>query len=160
MLGLHCYGLFSTLWCKGSLLYWFLLLWSTGSRARALSRCVTWAQLSYVSSVVVSHGLCSCCSRAQAQQSWFPGSGAQAQQSWFLGSRSQAQQSWHTGLVALQQVGSSQTRDGTHVSCTGRQILYTEPPGRPLIPPFLKEGAALTSMDVTRWCASLGRAPM
>ena len=32
--------------------------------------------------------------------------------------------SWRTGLVALQHVGSSQTRDGTHVSCFGRQILY------------------------------------
>ena len=32
--------------------------------------------------------------------------------------------SWRTGLVALQHVGSSQTRDGTHVSFFGRQILY------------------------------------
>ena len=28
------------------------------------------------------------------------------------------------GLAALQRVGSSQTGDGTHVSCVGRQILY------------------------------------
>ena len=33
------------------------------------------------------------------------------------------QQSWHTGLVALQQLASSQTRDRTHVSCNGRWIL-------------------------------------
>ena len=30
---------------------------------------------------------------------------------------------WCTGLVALGHVGSPQTRDGTHVSCIGRQIL-------------------------------------
>ena len=28
--------------------------------------------------------------------------------------------------------GSSQTRDGTHVSCTGRRILHHCPPGKPL----------------------------
>ena len=31
---------------------------------------------------------------------------------------------WLTGLGALWRVGSSWTRDQTHVSCTGRQILY------------------------------------
>jgi len=30
----------------------------------------------------------------------------------------------HMGLVVLQHVGSSQTRDQTHVSYIGRQILY------------------------------------
>ena len=30
---------------------------------------------------------------------------------------------WLTGLAALRQVGSSQTRDRTHVPCTGGQIL-------------------------------------
>ena len=34
-----------------------------------------------------------------------------------------ASQLWCTGLVALQHVGSSQTRDRTHVPCIGRQIL-------------------------------------
>ena len=34
-----------------------------------------------------------------------------------------AQQFWLTGLVALQHVGSSQTRNLTHVPCVGRQIL-------------------------------------
>ena len=34
-----------------------------------------------------------------------------------------AQQLWHTGLVALQHVRSSQTRDRTHVPCLGRWIL-------------------------------------
>ena len=36
---------------------------------------------------------------------------------------SQAWQLWHMGLVALWHVGSSQTRDQTHVPCIGRQIL-------------------------------------
>ena len=35
----------------------------------------------------------------------------------------QAQMLWHTGLVAPQRVGSSQTRDRTHVPCIGRRIL-------------------------------------
>ena len=35
----------------------------------------------------------------------------------------QAQQLWLTGLVALQHVGSSQTRARTRVPCIGRQIL-------------------------------------
>ena len=34
-----------------------------------------------------------------------------------------AQQLWHTGLVAPRYVGSSRTRDQTHVSCIGRQIV-------------------------------------
>ena len=34
-----------------------------------------------------------------------------------------AQQLWHVGLVVLRHVGSSQTRDGTCVPCTGRRIL-------------------------------------
>ena len=35
------------------------------------------------------------------------------------------------GLVALWHVGSSWTRDWTHVSCTGRGFFTTEPPGEP-----------------------------
>ena len=31
---------------------------------------------------------------------------------------------WHTGLAALWHVGSSWTRDQTHVACIGRQILH------------------------------------
>ena len=31
---------------------------------------------------------------------------------------------WLTGFVALWCVGSSRTRDRTHVSCIGRQVLY------------------------------------
>ena len=56
-----------------------------------------------------------------------------AQQFWLPGSREQAQQLWCTGLVALWHVGSSQIRDWTHVSCIGRWILTTEPPGKPRI---------------------------
>ena len=37
---------------------------------------------------------------------------------------SQAQYLWHAGLVALWHVGSSRTRDGTRVSCIGKQVLY------------------------------------
>ena len=45
--------------------------------------------------------------------------------------RAQAQRLWHMGLVAPRHVGSSQTRDGTHVPCTGSRFLSTEPPGCP-----------------------------
>ena len=40
-----------------------------------------------------------------------------------------AQQLWLSGLLALQHVESSQTRDGTHVHCTGR-FLTTGLPGK------------------------------
>ena len=40
---------------------------------------------------------------------------------WYMGSRAQAQQ---FGSVAPLCVGSSWTRDGTHVSCIATQILY------------------------------------
>ena len=36
----------------------------------------------------------------------------------------QAQQLTYTGLVAPWHVGTSQTRDRTHVPCIGRRILY------------------------------------
>ena len=42
----------------------------------------------------------------------------------FSGSRAQAQCSWHMGLIAPRYGGLSQIRDRTHVSCTGRHILY------------------------------------
>ena len=48
-----------------------------------------------------------------------------------MGSRLWAQQLLHTGLVALQHVGSSQTRDQTHVPCIGRGFLITGPPEKP-----------------------------
>ena len=49
--------------------------------------------------------------------------GTWAPQSGLPGSRAQAQQLRCTGLVALQQVESSQTRDRTRVPCIGRRIL-------------------------------------
>ena len=45
------------------------------------------------------------------------------QQLWHAGSRAQAQQLWRIGLVAPWHVGSSWTRDRTHVPCIGRRIL-------------------------------------
>ena len=53
----------------------------------------------------------------------FSSCGTWVQQLWLTGSRAQAQQLWCTGFVAPRHVGSSQTRDQTHVPCTGRQIL-------------------------------------
>ena len=53
----------------------------------------------------------------------FSSCGTWAQQLWLVGFRAQAQQLWRTGLVALQHVASSQTRDRTHVPCIGRRIL-------------------------------------
>ena len=53
----------------------------------------------------------------------FSSCGSQAQQLWLAGSRVQAQKLWRMALVALQHVGSSQTRVQTHVPCIGRQIL-------------------------------------
>ena len=47
-----------------------------------------------------------------------------AQRLLLTGCRAQAQCLWHTGLVALWHVGSSRTRDGTRVSCIGKQVLY------------------------------------
>ena len=41
-----------------------------------------------------------------------------------LGSSIQAQWLWCTDSVALWHVGSFQIRDGTHVSCIGRWLLY------------------------------------
>ena len=53
----------------------------------------------------------------------FSSCGTRAQQLWLTGSRAQAQQSWHMGLLVLGHVGSSWTRNRTHVPCIGRQIL-------------------------------------
>ena len=57
---LHC-G-YSSLQCAGFLLWWLLLLWSTGSRSAGFSSCGVWAQ-----------------------QFWLTGSRAQAQQLWRMG---------------------------------------------------------------------------
>ena len=60
-----------------------------------------------VASLIVEHGL----------------SGLWLQQLWLGGSRAQTRELWCMGLVVLQHVGSSQTRDGTYVSCISKQIL-------------------------------------
>ena len=67
----------------------------------------------------------------------FSSCGPQAQQLWLLGSRAQAQQLWHTGLVALRHVGSSWSRDRTHVPCHGRRILNHCATGEVLIEEIL-----------------------
>ena len=69
---------------------------------------------------IAAHGL----SLVAASRGYSPGAvgGLPLLQS--LGSRAQVQWLWLTGLVALQRVGSSQTGDGTHVPCIGRQILH------------------------------------
>ena len=55
-----------------------------------------------------------------------------AQQLWLPGSKTQARQLWFMSLVALQHEESSQSRDWTYVSCTGKQIrFFTESPGKP-----------------------------
>ena len=81
-------GGYSSLWWAGFSLRWLLLLWSTGSR--------------HAASVVVTHGLSSCRSRALERR--LSSCGARA---------------W----VAPRHVGSSQTRDRTRVPSIGRQIL-------------------------------------
>ena len=61
---------------------------------------------------------------------WAPGhTGFRSRSVWaqelqLLGSRAQAQQLWHPSSVILWHVTSSQIRDRTRVSCTGRWILY------------------------------------
>ena len=67
-----------------------------GCCAPAFSSCNEWGLLSSCRAWVLEHGLGSC--------------------------NTQAQDWWHTGLAAWH-VGSSQTKDQTHVPCIGRQIL-------------------------------------
>ena len=71
---------------------------------------------------LVGHRLQEC----RFQQLWPMGSVVAAPVLWSI-----AQQLWPTGLVASRHVGSSWTRDRTHVSCTGRRILYPEPRRKP-----------------------------
>ena len=61
----------------------------------------------------------SCCRALTLGCFGFSCGGTWAQQLQLPGSRAQAQQLWCAGLVALQPVGSSWTRDWTCVSCTG-----------------------------------------
>ena len=61
--------------------------------------------------------------RARTQQLWPVGPRARTRQLWPVGPRARTRQLWHRGLVALQHVGSSPTRDQTCVPCIGRWIL-------------------------------------
>ena len=88
--------------------------------------CCTWAfsscsERGQAGAVVVVHGLLA----AVASLLWSTGSRVLGLQKLELpGSRAQAQQWWCTGLIVPRHVGSSQPRDGTCVSCVGRQIPY------------------------------------
>ena len=105
-----------TLFC---LIYLFICLFLAALGlhccTRAFSSCGEWGLLFVavcrlliaVASLAAEHGL-------QARG---------LQQLWLVGSRKQAQQLWPTGLVAPWHMGSSQTRDRTHVPCIGRRIL-------------------------------------
>ena len=76
--------------------------------------------LTVVTSLAMEHGLlCPSVVAARGIMCWAPQ---------ILGS--QAQYLWSTGLVALQCVASSWTKDQTHVSCTGscKEFLSTAPP--------------------------------
>ena len=72
---------------------------------------------------VVVHGLLTVVASLVAEHVGFSSFGTWAQELWLTSSRAQAQELWRTGLVALQHVGSSQTRARTHVPYIGRQIL-------------------------------------
>ena len=50
---------------------------------------------------------------------------------WSMGSTAVAQQLLHMGLVAVRQVGSSQTRDRTYVPALTGEFLTTKPLGEP-----------------------------
>ena len=79
-------------------------LFSSCGKQGLLSSCCVWAS---------SGSGFLCCVQSTSSRAWG------LQQSQFPGS-----ELWHMGLVVLQHVGSSQTRDQTRVSYTGRQILY------------------------------------
>ena len=85
----------------------------------------------------------SCCSMWVSHCRGFPCCGAWAlgfcscgtwaSSLWFPGSRAQAQYLWHAGLVAPWHVGSSWSKDRTHVSCIGRHsypLSHQRSPGR------------------------------
>ena len=94
-------GGYSSLRCTGFSLQWLLLSQSMGSKRAGFNICSTRA-LEHV-------GFSSC--------------GTWAQKLWLTGSRAQAQKLWCMGLDAPWHVGSSWTRNRTHIPCTGRWIL-------------------------------------
>ena len=75
-------------------------------------------------SLVEMHSFLICCCRAWVLgPAGFSRCNMWAQWLWILDSRAQAQQ-LGMDFIVPQHVGTSQIRDGIHVSCTGRQILY------------------------------------
>ena len=83
-------------------------------------------------------GSFSCCRAWAPACLGFRSCGLWAQELWLVGSRAPAQCLWHMGLAVPQHVWPSQVRIWTHVSCSGRRILYhwatTEAPSLPLVP--------------------------
>ena len=73
--------------------------------------------------------------------------GSWAQQLHHSGSGAQTQQLWCTGLVALQHVGSSRTRDQTHVPALQGGLLVTVPSGKPCFK-FMTKGIKQYSVDL------------
>ena len=91
---------------------------------RLFSRCGEWGLLS-TWGVQASHcGGFSSCGALALWDVGFSVCGMWAPRLQSPGSRAQVPQLWSIGLVALQHVGSSQTRDQTLISCMIRQILY------------------------------------
>ena len=103
-LSLHrCSGAFSSFGERGALFIAVCRLLIV-----VASCCRAWV-LGTGASVVAAHGLSGCSSRAQRV--------------WLASCRAPPQYLWHTGLVTLQNVQSSWTRDQTRVPCVGRWIL-------------------------------------
>ena len=73
----------------------------------------------------------SCCRARALGHTGFSSCAMGTRQLWLLGFRAQDHQLQCTGLVAPGRVGSSQIRDGSLVSCVGRQFFTAEPLGKP-----------------------------
>ena len=110
-----------------NLFFIYLFLSALGLRCctRAFSSCGKWGySLLWCSGFLLRWLLL--LRSAGSRRAGFSSCGTWAQQLWLAGSRTQAQQAQqlqHTGLVALQHVGSSRTRERTCVPCIGRRIL-------------------------------------
>ena len=127
-LGLRCY-----VWPFSSCGEWGLLFVAVLGLLIAVASLVAEHGLQAWGLQQLQHASFSSCSARALGRAVFSSCGTWAQQLWLAGSRVQAQQLWHTGLVAPQHVGSSQTRDRTHVPCIGRRILnHCATRGQPL----------------------------
>ena len=109
-----------------SFLYFFVLFITIlGLRCCAwtFSSCSKWGLLASCSVVGLSLQWLLLLQHPGSRGCGFSSQGMWAQYLQLMGSRAQAQKLWCLGLVVLWHVGSSQTRDQTHVSFIGRQIL-------------------------------------